>query len=124
MARKILLVEDSDATREKLKAKLISLGYEVFEATDGLKGLEFIRSHQKEIDLMILDQNMPNLTGLEMLETATQENLVIPTTIILTTEVEVSHREQADKLGVLAWLVKPVDFDRIANSVETAIQMS
>jgi CheY-like chemotaxis protein len=63
---KILLVEDSDDCREVTKEYLESVGYAVSEAADGLAALELL-STEPEPALVILDLEMPRMTGGELL---------------------------------------------------------
>ena len=66
MTEKILVVDDSDDTREMM-AKLLELeAYCVITAEDGLVGLN--KAETEQPDLIITDINMPNLNGIEMIK--------------------------------------------------------
>ena len=60
----VLVVEDDKEIREGVKIYLKSQGYEVFEAADGIKGLEVIE--KEEIHLAIVDVMMPRMDGISM----------------------------------------------------------
>ena len=60
----ILLVDDDEAVREVTAAILEDLGYSVIEAEDGAQGLD--RATSTPVDLVITDQNMPNMDGLTL----------------------------------------------------------
>jgi DNA-binding NtrC family response regulator len=64
-AARILLAEDSDATRERLDAALRASGYAVLPARDGAEALA--RFEQEPVDLVLSDQRMPRLDGLGLL---------------------------------------------------------
>ena len=60
----VLVVEDDKEIREGVKIYLKSQGYEVFEASDGMEGLEIIE--KEEIHLAIVDVMMPRMDGIAM----------------------------------------------------------
>ena len=62
---KILIVEDEDMIREGISDYLTDCGYETIQAGDGLEALEQFSNHQ--VDLVLLDIQMPKLNGLEVL---------------------------------------------------------
>ncbi|MHB8069711.1 MAG: PAS domain-containing hybrid sensor histidine kinase/response regulator, partial [Desulfobaccales bacterium] len=63
---RILLVDDEDAVAE-IEARLLQkLGYEVIVVKDGLSALEFFTEKSEAIDLVITDQTMPKMTGMEL----------------------------------------------------------
>lgn len=62
---KILIVEDEDMIREGVSDYLTDCGYETIQAADGLEALEQFSNHQ--VDLVLLDIQMPKLNGLEVL---------------------------------------------------------
>ena len=61
---RILLVEDDKEIREGVEIFLRSQGYQVFQAADGIEGLELLK--QQEIDLAIIDVMMPRMDGITM----------------------------------------------------------
>jgi YesN/AraC family two-component response regulator len=62
---RVLIVDDEANVRKLLKTLLVIHGYEVMEAADGLQGLQVAK--QKRCDLVIADQIMPLLNGLDMI---------------------------------------------------------
>ncbi|MCS7312359.1 MAG: response regulator [Acidobacteria bacterium] len=62
----ILLVEDDAGVRAMVQTVLEGHGYRVLIATDGAEGLETFRNHAAEIELVILDIFMPQMSGAEM----------------------------------------------------------
>ncbi|MGJ5814797.1 chemotaxis protein CheB [Paludibaculum fermentans] len=66
----ILLVEDEEMVRVLARKVLESLGYVIFEAGNGVQGLEFCRAHEGHIDLLVTDVVMPELGGRELAEGA------------------------------------------------------
>ena len=106
-----MLVDDEPLARDALEALLGKIpGMEVSEkCADAVSALQVL--HNREIDLLFLDINMPELSGLEMLR-----SLSNPPCVIFTT----AYREfaaDAFELDVLDYLVKPISFERLVKAV-------
>ena len=68
----LLVVEDDDSVREFTMRLLRSLGYKVLSAPDGQKGLELFKSQASQINMIITDMIMPNMTGRQFVEAVRQ----------------------------------------------------
>ncbi len=64
----ILVVEDESQVRHMIHEILAGYGYSVHEAADGIEALDFLRTHQATVDLILTDVVMPRLGGREMME--------------------------------------------------------
>lgn len=64
----ILLVEDQAYVLDMMQKMLTRAGHIVFTARDGVEALLFLKENGDKIDLVITDQNMPKMTGIEMIE--------------------------------------------------------
>lgn len=120
----ILLVDDEERTIESLK-NLLDNEYHVLCATSGEVGLEIIIDYQarfkKNIDLIISDQCMPQMTGVEFLENSIQ---LTPNTIrfILTGYADMDSVIAAINKGhVYRFLMKPLEAEDIRDSIKLAI---
>lgn len=81
--------------------------YQVSVAHDGPAGLTFLREH-RDVDCVLLDINMPGMTGLEVLETCRNDpQLHGVQFIVLTAAGDQKHIDRARALGVMAFLTKP-----------------
>jgi two-component system chemotaxis response regulator CheY len=105
MPNTILVIDDSDTLRQQVRQTLLGAGYEVVEASDGLDGLEKIRS-SSNLSLVLCDINMPRMNGLEMLLELQREGTKIPI-IMLTTEGQPTLIQRARDAGAKGWIVKP-----------------
>ena len=90
----ILVVDDEVNIRRGLAMGLVDEGYNVYEASDGLEALKIIAS--KEVDLVITDLKMPEMTGDELLKQITANYKNIPVIILtghgtIETAVETMH---------------------------------
>lgn len=116
MNLKCLIVEDEPLARNLLAEYVNKVSYlELKEATSNpLHALEVLRNHV--IDLMFLDIQMPEITGITLLKTLQKKPLVI-----LTTAYSEYALESYD-LDVVDYLLKPITFDRFLKAVDRANQ--
>jgi two-component system cell cycle sensor histidine kinase/response regulator CckA len=63
---KVLLVEDDDQVRSFIRMLLSSNGYQVLEASTGAEGLEIAERQSNEIDLLLSDMLLPELSGYDL----------------------------------------------------------
>jgi two-component system chemotaxis response regulator CheY len=111
---KILIVDDSQSMREHVATTLLPVGFEVLQAADGVEALEVIKANP-DIELMILDLNMPRLGGLEVLEAIRTYKLPPIKTVMLTTEAQTSFIERGKRAGAKGWLIKPVKAEHLVS---------
>ena len=105
---KFLIVDDFPTMRRIVKTLLKQLGYSDFiEAEDGAKGYAVLQQVY-DIDMIISDWNMPNMTGLEFLKTVRADPKVkhLPF-LMVTAEAEKENIVEAVKSGVSNYIVKP-----------------
>ncbi|MCB9228193.1 MAG: response regulator [Deltaproteobacteria bacterium] len=117
MGKKILVVDDSRTIRQQVSFTLSKAGYVVVEAEDGVGGIEKLRS-EEGIAMVISDVNMPNMDGLEMVETIGKDDAINKVPIImLTTEGSGDLINRAKAAGAKGWLVKPFEPDQLIAAV-------
>ena len=102
----LLIVDDSPTIRRMVKVALAPLAMETVEAASGLEAIE--RLAVAPINLMVLDLNMPDMHGLEVLGfvRANQKFHNIPI-IVLTTRDDAASRDAAAQAGATRYLTKP-----------------
>ena len=105
---RIMSVDDSEATREFIRAAVDVLGFEFLEAADGQEGLEVLEREKGSVDLILLDWYMPIMDGIEMLEELKSNDLFrnIPVTMVTTEDERHKVVEAIDK-GAKNYLMKP-----------------
>ena len=106
MAKKILIVDDSATVRHQLGGVLREAAYEVLEAGGGHEALDHARGNA--LDLIITDQSMPGMTGLEMVKSLRQSGHETPVIILSGNARYVSADELSD-LGKIQFMPKPFD---------------
>ena len=114
-ARKIVLVEDNDASRDMLRLLLDSVGHEVLVAADGEQGLELILSQRPQ--LALIDIGLPKLNGFEV---ARRVRKVIGEDIRLFALTGYGRSEDSEKVTAAGFdlhLVKPISIDKLLVSI-------
>lgn len=108
--KKILIIDDSITLRIHIRKCLDGEGFDFVEAEDGMAAIELLME-SSDFDLIILDMNMPNCNGYEMLCTLKESNVAmeIPK-VVLTTETGKKTRLSIEELNcsVVAWMNKPI----------------
>ena len=118
--KKLLLVDDSSTIRDEVCAAITAIGdFQVLQAENGIKGLEEYESN-KDISLICLDVNMPEMDGITMLKTLKSQYEVsdLPSIVMLTTEASGDLKKEAKDNGARAWLLKPFNQEKIRKVLE------
>jgi two-component system chemotaxis response regulator CheY len=120
MAKTILAVDHSCSLRQMLVFTKKAAGYQVTEAVDGRDGLD--KAKQKHFDLVLTDQNMPNMDGLTLIRSlrALPAYNRVPI-LMLTTESSDEMKNKGRTAGATGWLVKPFDPNRLTEVVRKVI---
>ncbi|EED29877.1 sigma-54-dependent transcriptional regulator [Borreliella garinii] len=107
---KILVADDEKNIREGIATYLEDEGYFVFTASDGEEALETIEN--ENLDVIISDLRMPQISGEKLLKIVKEKNLKIPF-IILTAHGTVDSAVDAMREGAYDFLTKPLDLERL-----------
>ena len=107
MSFKVLIVEDSKASREFIAATVESVsGVEAISTSSGFEALKILPRHR--FDLIITDINMPDINGLELINFVKKNPNYRETPLfVITTEGRDQDRERGLALGAAEYLVKP-----------------
>lgn len=114
---KAMIVDDSRAVRLILRRTLEKHGYEVFEARHGKEALEVL-DRQPEIGLMLVDWNMPEMNGLELVRSVRSHperaRIVL---MMVTTETEIEQMVRALAAGANEYVMKPFTEEMITDKL-------
>ncbi len=115
----ILLVEDDAGNRRILAEILSDLGYKVIDEPDGTSALSAIRQGI-DIDLVVTDYRMPDMTGLDLLMTLRKTMPAVPV-IMLTAYGSIENYFRSMSLGVFEYINKPIEKREFELIVKTAL---
>ena len=120
--RTVAIVDDEPITRMDIAEMLQELGFEVAgEAGDGFDAIELCR--EKHPDVVLMDVKMPVFDGLSAAETILLQELA-GCVVLLTAFGERDIIDQANRIGVTGYLVKPVEQRLLMPTIEVALAQS
>lgn len=114
----ILIVEDSEITRKSLEHNLRQNGFDCLVAEDGVEALEIIKRH--EVDLVLSDQQMPRMDGIELLREIKARYPEMPF-ILLTAHGSVTKAVISIKQGADDYLEKPCEPDNLIATIRRSL---
>lgn len=117
----VLIVDDSTELTNLLENILPFGGYQAISATTGEEGLRLVR--ELGPDLILVDLELPDITGLRFLEAMNQEGLTTPT-VMMTGYGSEGVAARALRLGASGYLIKPFTTEEVLSSVEKALTVS
>ncbi|HEX6916353.1 MAG TPA: response regulator, partial [Chitinophagaceae bacterium] len=115
---KILWVDDEIESLQSQKIFLENKGYEVQTLTNGFDAVEFVKDNL--IDVVLLDETMPGITGLETLARIKEVNSSIPVVMITKNETE-NVMDDAIGSQITDYLIKPVNPNQVLLSLKKII---
>ena len=121
---KVLVVEDSKATRELIAATLTGLGnIEVITVMSGFEALKVLPRHR--FALIVTDINMPDINGLELINFVKKNPHYKDTPLfVVTTEGREQDRDKGLQLGASEYVVKPFEPDALGALVKKYLKLT
>lgn len=119
----ILLVDDDAGVREITESRLVSLGFRVLTAVNGMHAMQRLRGATEPVNLIITDLSMPGQGGLDFISNlkSSSEFKHIPI-ITLTGNIDVELLKTAKIKGAQDVLVKPVSFQALLERIQTHLK--
>jgi two-component system chemotaxis response regulator CheY len=119
---RVLVVDDEPDIRKSVRLILSKAGYEVIEAEDGEVGVKTVKSGENPLTLnaIICDLNMPKMGGMEAIPYFRSQFPSVPV-IVLTGAGTVDRATTLFKQGVVEFLNKPIDREKLISAVKKAV---
>ena len=118
MDRRILVVDDEAAIRLFSSAVLRRSGYEVDAAEDGAAGWEAL--HAKDYDLLITDNQMPKISGVELIDKVHDAHMELPV-VMVSGSFPVDELSRNPPLQLAAALTKPFSGEQLLKTVNAVL---
>ena len=119
----VLLVEDEEIVRVCVQRVLETAGVTVFAANDGIEAIDRFREHERDIDLVLLDLDLPRMSGDEVLEALRSLDPHVRV-LISSGYLDTDRRAALEETGVAGFVPKPVEprtlLRRIADTVSAS----
>lgn len=113
--RNILIIDDEFHTGYLIKINLEAEGYQTTLALSGEEALE--KAKASPPDLITLDVLMPEMDGFQVLEALKRDEELGSIPVIMISVVNEIRRKQGIEMGVVDYLLKPIDFDNLLNRI-------
>jgi len=114
----VCIVDDDDSVRKALKRLIRCAG---FKAKSFASAMEFIDSqYHKRTSILLLDQRMPEMSGLELQKYLIDSGIDMPIIFITSFDLDES-RQQAKQAGAIGYLQKPVDENALLDTIQRAV---
>ena len=117
---KVLVVDDEELFRIMISEILSAEGFEIIVAEDGEEAIEIASASLP--DLILMDMNMPTMTGFQAIRTLKEKDKTKNTPILAVTAADTTgDYEEAYNAGCDAYLPKPIDADRLIERVKELV---
>ncbi len=116
---RVMVVDDEADVRKVAKICLEKAGYQIIEAEDGEQAMKEIKQGDNPVmlDVIVTDINMPKVNGLEAIQFFQQEWPHVPL-IVMTGYPNLETAKELMKRGLVDYLTKPVDKEKLVAAVE------
>jgi diguanylate cyclase (GGDEF)-like protein/PAS domain S-box-containing protein len=125
MSHEIILVVDDNRQISDFLAETVlpGMGYDVLVARDANSAIKMVKQHKSNINLMLLDLQLPDLTGLDLLRRLAKDGYRLPT-ILMTGHGSEQVAAEAFRLGVHDYLSKPLDENLLTEAITRSLSES
>ena len=113
---KILIVEDNEMNMKLFEDILIYLKYNIDKAYNGKEAYDKIIKN--EYNLVILDIQLPEMNGFEILEKLNRNNIKMPKILITSAYAMDSDKAKAKEFGIENYITKPIDIKKFSETIK------
>ena len=114
-ATTILFVDDEEIITKQAYLGLEDVVKKIFIANNGIEALDIIKNN--DIDVLVTDIRMPNMTGIELLEAIKATSLSIKGSIITSAFDDTQYFHKAIELKVSKYMIKPINFKELIEEI-------
>ncbi|AIY13865.1 MULTISPECIES: response regulator [Cellulophaga] len=121
----VLFIEDDTIETMKLQRTVskLQLKHNIIEAKNGEQALEILKSSTKLPDIILLDLNMPRMSGIEFLEIIKADaNYKYLPTIVLTTSENRADLLECYRIGIAGYVIKPLKYEDYETKLKTVFE--
>lgn len=116
---KVLYVEDEEIEREHVSKLLNLIFINIIVAKDGYEALKIYKD--ENIDLVITDLTMPNMSGLQLIENIKQINSKVPI-VVMSAQNDDNYIYKAILAGIDSFIMKPIQLDKLISTIEKIVE--
>ena len=114
----VAVIDDDDDVGDVLSGLLETMGYQVETYRSGMDFLS--DAHLDRLACLVVDQNMPKMTGLEMIESLSERGISIPA-LLITGIYDAKVERKAASLGVMTVLEKPMSHHELLRFISLSV---
>ncbi len=120
---KLIVADDSRLVRGIVEKAVASIGFEAVLAENGREALNILEANDQDINLVLLDWNMPVLNGIDVIRTMRRDDRFkkIPV-LMVSTESEDDRIQEAITAGAHGYLTKPFTKDQLINAIHQVLE--
>ena len=119
MMHHVLIVDDEEDIRKVIRLQLSGTRYEILEAEGAEQAIERLKDNALTVDVIICDVRMPKISGIEAVDYF-RRNFPSTPVLMLTGFPDLNLAVEFMKKGVLDYLVKPVEKEKLIEAVDNA----
>jgi len=120
---KVIVADDSRLVRGIVERTVVSMGFEALLAVNGKEALNILEAGDKDVNLMLLDWNMPLLNGIDVIRSMRKNdrfnNIAV---LMVSTESEEDRIKEAISAGAQGYLTKPFTPDQLMDAIRQVLK--
>ncbi len=118
---RILFIDDNKEIVEMCRQGLESVNYKVKHFSSSIDALNYFKTNHQSLDLVVTDQTMPDITGLDLAKEIKKINQDMPI-ILCSGYAEAIDQEQIKAAGITRFIKKPLSVDELANAIQNILK--
>lgn len=120
---KLIVADDSRLIRGIIEKTVASIGFDAVQAGNGKEALDMLEADGKDINLVLLDWNMPLMNGIDVIKSMRKDDRFkkIPV-LMISTESEDDRIQEAISAGAQGYLTKPFTGDKLIDAIKHILE--